>query len=347
MRKDKKLIVCLLSVALWLPLASAQLFTITDLGTSTQATGVNIAGQVVGQSSLPNDTSPAFLWTKNQGFLDLGTLGGDFSRPYHVNALAQVVGESALAGNLASHAFLWMQTQGMQDLGTLGGCESLAEGINLFGRVVGGSIVSGCDFSQFHGFLWTKAEGMKDIGTLGGDFSEAKAINAFGQVVGVSSLENESSDHAFLWTQRDGMQDLGALGNDCSSFSTASAINDQGHIVGETADCDGTEHAFLWTKATGMKDIGPAPGGFGGLTGINLFDQVVGSFCPEPCMGNEHAFIWTKKAGWLDLNGLIPAQSGWELVIPNDINEWGQIVGYGFINGEVHGFLLTPNIASH
>ena len=183
---------------------------------------------------------------------------------------------------------------------------------------------------------------MQDIGTLGGHFSEAVAINAVGQAVGSSSVENDSAFHAFVWTKAEGMQDLGTLGN--GSFSTASAINDLGHIIGESSDCDGTEHAFLWTKAEGMKDIGPAPGGFGGLTAINIFGQIVGTFCPEPCMGNEHAFIWTKNTGWLDLNSLIPAQSGWELVLPYDINEWGQIAGFGLINGQAHGFLLTPKI---
>jgi probable HAF family extracellular repeat protein len=230
----------------------------------------------------------------------------------------------------------------MQDLGTLGGCESLAESINLFGQVVGGSTVTGCDFSEFHGFLWTKANGMQDMGTLGGHFSEAVAINAFGQAVGSSSTENDSAFHAMLWTKAEGMRDLGTLGDGC--FSTANAVNDLGHVIGVSADCDGTEHPFLWTKANGMRDIGRAPGTFGGLSGINIFGQIVGVFCPEPCSGNQHAFIWTKNTGWLDLNSLIKPNSGWELVLPSDINEWGQIAGWGFINGQLHGFLLTPKI---
>ena len=183
---------------------------------------------------------------------------------------------------------------------------------------------------------------MQDLGTLGGHFSEAVAVNAAGQVVGTSNI-NDSEFHAFLWTRAEGMQDLGSL-DGCLSMATA--INDLGHVIGESASCDGSsERAFLWTKADGMKDLGPVPGLFGGLTGINIFNQVVGGFCPQPCDGEEHAFIWTKNTGWLDLNDLIKAESGWVLLHPYDINEWGQIAGYGLINDRAHAFLLTPNIS--
>ncbi len=37
---------------------------------------------------------------------DLGTLGGDFSAGYGINASGQVVGESRLAGGGPEHAFL-------------------------------------------------------------------------------------------------------------------------------------------------------------------------------------------------------------------------------------------------
>ena len=137
--------------------------------------------------------------------------------------------------------------------------------------------------------------------------------------------------------------DLGTLGG---SESLGTGINDLGQVVGEsTTGCDpSSERPFLWTKADGMQDLGAPPGVFGGLTAINTFGQVVGTFCLQPCSGSEHGFIWTKATGWLDLNDLIPADSGWVLVVPFDINAWGRITGYGLINGQVHAFLLTPNI---
>ncbi len=43
-----------------------------------------------------------------------------------------------------------------------------------------------------------------------------------------------------------------------------------------------------------------------------------------------------------DLNTLIPRDSGWVLLSANDINNRGQIVGYGRRNGQKRAFLLTP-----
>ena len=44
----------------------------------------------------------------------------------------------------------------------------------------------------------------------------------------------------------------------------------------------------------------------------------------------------------LDLNNLIAPSSGWILNTANGINDAGQIVGNGTINGYTRGFLLTP-----
>jgi len=44
----------------------------------------------------------------------------------------------------------------------------------------------------------------------------------------------------------------------------------------------------------------------------------------------------------VDLNTLIPANSGWTLTEAHGINNLGQIAGSGAINREGHAFLLTP-----
>jgi hypothetical protein len=44
-----------------------------------------------------------------------------------------------------------------------------------------------------------------------------------------------------------------------------------------------------------------------------------------------------------DLNGLLDTSgAGWHLHIADGINNSGQIVGKGILNGSWHGFLLTP-----
>jgi len=53
-------------------------------------------------------------------------------------------------------------------------------------------------------------------------------------------------------------------------------------------------------------------------------------------------FVWSARSGMLDLNTLIPANSGWELEGAVAVNVGGQIIGAGMINGQQHEFLLTP-----
>jgi len=52
--------------------------------------------------------------------------------------------------------------------------------------------------------------------------------------------------------------------------------------------------------------------------------------------------LWDSAGGIFDLNSLIPADSGWELLLASAINDAGQIVGAGLFNGKTHAFLLTP-----
>jgi len=44
----------------------------------------------------------------------------------------------------------------------------------------------------------------------------------------------------------------------------------------------------------------------------------------------------------VNLNALIPANSGWELYAAYGISDNGLIVGQGLINGQQHAFLLVP-----
>jgi hypothetical protein len=57
---------------------------------------------------------------------------------------------------------------------------------------------------------------------------------------------------------------------------------------------------------------------------------------PEPGRGQRQGGAIS------DLNDLVPDDSGWTITRATAINDLGQIVGYGMIDGNEHAFLLTP-----
>ncbi len=137
------------------------------------------------------------------------------------------------------------------------------------------------------------------------------------------------------------MSDLGTLPG--SGDSIAYAINANGTVVGESGN------AFLYKNGV-MTDLGTLPtGGTTRAHGINDVEQVVGTAFvagvvgvdPDPVHGGRRAFV-VENSMMSNLNDLIPPGSGWLLQEARDINNAGQIVGWGLVNGQQRAFLLTP-----
>jgi probable HAF family extracellular repeat protein len=180
--------------------------------------------------------------------------------------------------------------------------------------------------------------------------SVAYAVNEGGQVVGYTGAPFQ---RAFRWTDSNGngvvdpgeFKDLGTLLG--GAWSIAYAINNLGDVVGEAKHSSGARRGFLWTDKGGMQDVGTLGGTNSLANAIDNLGRVVG-WAQTPG-GVWHAFLRTTGPLFLpvnhDLNDLLPAGSGWALIDAFDINDQGQIVGYGINpSGQERGFLMTPLI---
>jgi probable HAF family extracellular repeat protein len=321
-------------------LASGQSYTVTDLGvlsgdSGTLGYGVNALGGAVGVSQ-PSQT--AFRWTERRGIKKLESLPGFHgSTAYKVNISGEAVGQ-AMAGDGSGHAILWTKAGRMRDLGIPKGFRySTAYAINDLGHVAGWGE---------RAFLWTRREGFRDLGTLpGGPSSVSWGINLYDHIIGFSDCHHCASHHPFFWTKEDGMRDLGLL--EGGSIGEALSINNFDDVVG-LADSDkhhgvSNVHAILWQeRGEDKRDLGTLPGGNQSLAlGINDLGKVVGQANVTHDGYTTHAFVWSERNGMQDLNSLIAANSGWVLNVASFISVRGQIVGWGTINGQIHGFLLT------
>ncbi len=93
-----------------------------------------------------------------------------------------------------------------------------------------------------------------------------------------------------------------------------------------------------------MQDFGAFPGAVITVAPccrtINDRGEMVG-FAINGTTFNSTALVWQGKMP-VDLNTLIPNDSGWYLQGALSINDAGEIVGYGLIDGNLHAFRATP-----
>jgi len=322
--------------------AGAQSYSVTNIAAASPR-AVDSNGNVAGvyEASKRPPVAHAFFWSKSGGFLDLGTLGGDDSAAFGINAAGQVVGQANMSAGMPDQAFLWIKSAGMSDLGNLGGASSSANAINSSGQVAGQSDTAS---TYAHAFLWTQSAGLKDLGTLpSGQQSSANAINSSGEIAGWSNSGANNPSTAITWTQSAGMVNLGI---NASCGSVALGINDSAQVVGwfnNSASCDFTSHGFSWTQKGGLKDLGLLPGGLYSFAyGINAAGQIVGT--GSSSSSAALALLWTTDGMVHDLNTLISAKVPRTLISANAINNAGQIVvdattktGTG-----AYALLLTP-----
>lgn len=205
--------------------------------------------------------------------------------------------------------------------------------INGSGQVAGSYLTSG---GQSHAFTWT-AGTLRDLGTLGGTWSSASAINGSGQAAGTSTLSDTNSRAFFYDGSR--MLNLGTLGG---VNSYANALSAKGEVAGASQLSSGYLNAFAWTSA-GMVDLGTLGGLTSSAYGVNNEGAIVGySFVT----GNAqiHGFL-DLNGVMLDLNGLLPAASGWTITGAYAIDDAGQILATGTLAGQSYALELDPQLS--
>jgi probable HAF family extracellular repeat protein len=315
----------------------AQTYTVTDIGTlggkDSVALSINDLGEVVGYSTTADGEVHAFRFFRDTIF-DLSTLGGKESYAYVITNTGILLGDSKTSqGKL--HPFMGAPNSPLFDLGEPH-LFSSARGANNAGQVVGVREVTDEHGKHYkRAYLYTTHRTI-DLGTFGGKESDAIAINDAAQIVGHFYTEYHDGFRRAVLYHNGKVVELGTFGGNSSN---GVAINAAGQVVGYADTSGGDKRAFLYARGR-LKNLGTLPGGTQSLAyDIDEQGRVVGASDAKD--SPLHAFIYSDGV-MQDLNQLIPSDSEWSLTEAKGINESGQIVGYGFLNGERRAFLLTP-----
>jgi len=291
----------------------------------------------------------------------LPALGGTSSQANSLNDRDWVTGVANMTGDTVGHAALWLSPAHAIDLGSLGGPSTNSAVAwpvkNDRGLVVGISDTNqdnplGEAFSCWpfftpgtptlkicRGFRWRDGRMQALPPFPGGYNSYATAANNRGQIVGwaENGVHDPSCNPAYqilqfravIWQPDGKMQELPPLPGD--STSAATAINDEGEVVGISGACGiavggvSAAHAVLWEHGIpiNLGDLGGHT--WNTPTAINNHGVIVGFSLPASQEGtsNFEAVMWTKARGIRPLG--MPAGDTQSEAL--GINERNQIVG--------------------
>jgi hypothetical protein len=265
-------------------------------------------GKMAGVVQLNDTTALAHTFLTDGTFQPVGSLGGNFSLAYGINASGTLTGVSRDPQG-RYRIFAHEDGQGMEDITPQGFAGGTGFSINTSGQIAGVvEDASGLERALIAGTVIQEAN------------TRAYSINNQGAAVG-SVLQN-SKVEAVLWNSATQFQLLPAAS---FTFSEAYSISDAGWIAG-TAGPD--------PFAGGTKSH-PARFSRPGMPVLKSTSQTV-SF-----INGQQAVVWI-SGSLFNLNELIDPSLGWTLLEAAAINSAGQIAGTGMHQGEMKAFVLNP-----
>jgi probable HAF family extracellular repeat protein len=333
----------------FMPLPNASLNTPAE----SWATGINNEGVVAGYV-VDTSGSHLYLWNnvQPQNFGPVSLQGVSFPS---INDLNEVSGYWTQETN--SNGFFVTSTAGyvFANNSTIllqnnGNATFWPMAINNFG-IVAGMLPNNGDAATYN-----TADGtLTDYGQFNAESAHFTAINNTGLIAGTLNYAVQPNEAAFVLYNGQ----LQALVGLAGPNTYPAAINDPGIIVGTATDPLGRQKAVTWTETgpsiilnsqhqlqAALTPILPStlpllPEATGsGANAINAAGDIVGWMLIGSDPGDV-AVLWA-DGQVIDLNTLLPADSGWTLNDATGINDLGQIVGDGTYDGQEEAFLLTP-----
>jgi len=287
--------------------------------------------------------------SRNGQWQDLGTLTGDpDSYGFGINGDGHCVGYSrkTISGTeVRDRAFLFAG-EAIAEVNELP-TDSMAWSINDAGQIAGSrNPPADVYWDPWRAFLFDPRSGVIDVHAallahlgLPDVDSRATALNESGTVVGIYWGSTGWIGFFYDGTARE-LQGTGWVMN------AALDVNDSGLVVGGgfiqgawPGESYPTQHAVSYDSATEqVRDLGTLGGASSLAFDVNSAGHVVGAAdIALPDDGWSRAFLY-RDGRMVDLNTLIPPDSGWVLYEATGINDAGQIVG----SGDQGYFLLTP-----
>jgi len=239
-----------------------------------------------------------------------------------------------------NHAFRY-DHDGFHDLPNAGDM-TIAYDINNQGQITGYFSVNG----NAHGYRHSDSTGFQEIGTLGGAQSWGWRVDDLGIVSASAQTPDSPSTgiarfgHAALYQDTVGLQDLNTFVDPPLSGTTLAVANEkQGDWVVGIATQGTQSRAYRLKLSTGaFEEIGWAGSSF--AYSVNSAGDAVGWGYTDAGETIQAAWILSERTGFAKLNDLIDPASGWDLRTAGSIDDFGDVVGWGYHNGRVSAYRL-------